>query len=110
MCQVPGPTLEVDGEVLYHDGEPITDDAEKARVAPCPKCSGTEARQVGFTWWGSLLGATLLNHVECQSCGTRYNGKTGGCNTAAIAIYSAVGVVVGFVLGAVLWLLLLGQK
>jgi hypothetical protein len=100
-------SLEVDGRVLYSEGERITRTPEPISYARCPKCSATDAQQVGFTWWGSLLGATLLNHVQCQSCGTQYNGKTGSSNDAAIAIYTAVSVVVGFAVGLLCYFLLL---
>jgi hypothetical protein len=50
---------------------------------------------VGFTWWGGLIGSKIINHVECPMCHSRFNGKTGGDNTGAIAIYMVVvGVVV----------------
>jgi hypothetical protein len=58
--------------------------------APCPNCSGTRARQVSFTWWGGLLGPSLLTHVKCEDCGTAYNGKTGRSNTPGIIVYSVV--------------------
>lgn len=57
----------------------------------CPACQARdEPRPVGFTWWGGLIGAKLLNHVECVACGARFNGKTGRSNTGAIALYSIV--------------------
>jgi len=75
------------GENVQVASEPIPDRPETERFAPCPRCSATDARQVGFTWWGSLLGAAILHHVECRSCRARYNGKTGRSNTPAIAGY-----------------------
>jgi uncharacterized Zn finger protein len=61
-----------------------------AEYAPCPKCSALEAKKVGFTWWGGVLGPSLLTHVKCPNCGTAYNGKTGQSNTTGIIIYSVV--------------------
>ncbi len=61
-----------------------------ADYAPCPKCSSPRAKKVGFTWWGGVLGPSLLTHVKCQDCGTTYNGKTGQSNSAAIIVYSIV--------------------
>ncbi len=61
-----------------------------AEFAPCPTCSSKEAKQVGFTWWGGILGPRILSHVKCQECGTKYNGKTGKSNTTGIIVYSAV--------------------
>lgn len=65
------------------------------QFAPCPKCSNSNAEQLKFTWWGGLLGPKLLKHVKCNSCGAKYNGKTGKDNTTNIIIYSVVvGVIV----------------
>jgi len=47
------------------------------------------------------LGPKLLSHVKCQSCGKKYNGKTGGDNTTNIIIYSVVVGLVCFALVAV---------
>jgi hypothetical protein len=66
----------------------------------CPACrTDVNPTPVGFTWWGGLLGAKLLSHVECPSCKARFNGKTGQDNTSAIVLYC---VVVGaFMIGLV---------
>jgi hypothetical protein len=58
--------------------------------APCPVCGTRDAKQVGFTWWGGLIGASMLHHVKCQSCKMQYNGKTGRSNAAGIAVYVIV--------------------
>jgi rubredoxin/bifunctional DNA-binding transcriptional regulator/antitoxin component of YhaV-PrlF toxin-antitoxin module len=55
---------------------------------PCPQCGSADIKKVNFTWWGGLLGPRLFNHVKCNSCGFKYNGKTGKPNTTAIIIYS----------------------
>lgn len=62
----------------------------------CPKCSNDVMPQpVGFTWWGGLIGSKIINHVECPMCHARFNGRTGGDNSGAIAIYMVVtGVIV----------------
>jgi hypothetical protein len=57
---------------------------------PCPNCSSARAKKVGFTWWGGILGPSLLTHVKCADCGTAYNGKTGASNTGAIIAYTVV--------------------
>jgi len=69
--------------------------------ASCPQCKDTHAQLVKFTWWGGVLGPKLLSHVKCQSCGKKYNGKTGGDNTTNIIIYSVVVGLVCFALVAV---------
>ena len=74
--------------------------AMRARYAPCPRCDADDPEKVGFTWWGGLLGPSLLTHVRCQECGTAYNGKTGKSNDTAIAVYFGISLAVGLVLGA----------
>ncbi len=69
-------------------------------IKPCPRCGSPKADQVKFTWWGGVLGATMLNQVKCTNCGLEYNGKTGEYNRKAILIYSLV--VFGIVLVTIL--------
>jgi hypothetical protein len=71
----------------------------------CPKCGGSHATPVTFTWWGGLVGPRLLNHVRCTSCRYAYNGKTGRPNTAGIAVYTLVGFAIAAV---VFYFLVLG--
>jgi len=57
----------------------------------CPRCRlDVEPRPVGFTWWGGLVGPRLLSHVECPSCGARFNGKSGQDNTSGIVLYCLI--------------------
>ena len=53
---------------------------------------------MGFTWWGGLIGAKMLHHVQCPRCGARFNGKTGQSNSVAIAIYMIVVGAIAFAL------------
>lgn len=68
------------------------------QFAPCPKCRQSNSRQLSFTWWGGALGPKLLTHVKCESCGAKYNGKTGQNNTTGIIVYSVVVGVISFIL------------
>ena len=68
------------------------------QFAPCPKCRNSNAEQLNFTWWGGVVGPKILKHVKCQSCGAKYNGKSGKANTTAIVIYIAVVGVLTFAL------------
>ncbi len=61
---------------------------------PCPKCSSTRATKVGFTWWGGLIGPSLLTHVTCDECGAAFNGKTGRSNTVGIIVYSVIVLII----------------
>ena len=45
---------------------------------------------------GGVIGPKILKHVKCQSCGAKYNGKTGSYNTTAIIIYLVIFGVVDF--------------
>ena len=66
--------------------------------APCPQCNNSNAQKLNFTWWGGAIGPRILTHVKCNTCGKKYNGKTGGDNTTNIIIYSVVVGVVCFIL------------
>ena len=57
------------------------------------------AYQSGFTWWGGALGPKLFNHHVCRACRYAFNRKTGRPNTTGIAVYVAVSIVLGLVLG-----------
>jgi hypothetical protein len=69
---------------------------------PCPRCGGRNLAMASFTWWGGFVGQKLLSHVECWSCRTTFNAKTGRSNMPAILIYNAVGIAIalGILLGA----------
>lgn len=60
------------------------------QFAPCPKCSNSNAEQLKFTWWGGVIGPKILKHVKCNSCGAKFNGKTGRDNTTGIVIYTII--------------------
>lgn len=62
----------------------------------CPKCGSKIISKVRYTWWGGLLGPRLLHHTKCETCGYRFNGKTGKSNTTAIIIYSVVLFAIAF--------------
>ena len=62
----------------------------------CPKCGSESISKVRYTWWGGLIGSKIINHVQCPQCSARFNGKTGGDNTGAIAIYMVVVGLIAF--------------
>lgn len=64
--------------------------SQASGFAPCPQCGSRNASKVNYTWWGGFIGPRLLSHVQCTSCGTAYNGKSGKSNTTAIIGYYAV--------------------
>ena len=68
------------------------------QIAQCPKCSSSNAKPVGFTWWGGVIGPKMFSHVKCQDCGRAYNGKTGKDNTTNIIVYSLVLGLIAFLL------------
>lgn len=76
-------------------------------IKPCPRCGNRKTEKVSFTWWGGVLGATMLNQVKCTKCGLEYNGKTGQFNRNAILVYSLV--VFGIVLIAIVLQLFLNR-
>lgn len=76
---------------------------------PCPRCGGTEATKVVWTFWGSFYGPAMFTHVRCLECGTAYNGRTGRSNLIpavimvtipALLIATIVGFLAFVVIGA----------
>ncbi len=76
------------------------------QFAPCPKCRNADAQQLSFTWWGGVIGPKLFTHVKCQSCGAKYNGKTGKNNITNIIIYFAIVGIIVFVLSFVFMMII----
>ncbi|QEG43394.1 eL43 family ribosomal protein [Roseimaritima ulvae] len=74
---------------------PESIDPANGNFAPCPRCGQPIAQRVGFTLWGGVLGPKLFTHVKCQTCGNKYNGKTGQSNASVIAVYTVGSIVVG---------------
>ena len=70
------------------------------QYAACPNCGQSNAKKVGFTWWGGALGPSMFTHVKCQNCGTEYNGKTGKSNQQNIIIYIVASFAIVFCLCA----------
>lgn len=68
------------------------------QYAPCPNCGQSNAKKVGYTWWGGALGPNMFTHVKCQNCGTAYNGKTGKSNQTNIILYVVISSVLVFCL------------
>lgn len=60
----------------------------------CPKCNSSQVKKVNWTWWGGMLGPSLLNHTKCESCQSTYNGKTGESNSKNISIYFIVSFII----------------
>ncbi len=74
----------------------------------CPNCrQDVPPQPVGFTWWGGLIGAKIINHVECPACKARFNGKSGQPNTTNIAIYM---IVVGLVFGGLMYFMFTSMR
>lgn len=69
---------------------------------PCPNCGSTDSVPVPFTWWGGRIGPRLLSHVQCKSCGQRFNVRTGKTNTVAITI--ALTIAFGLGVAAIIYI------
>jgi hypothetical protein len=70
--------------------------AGMSQYVPCPRCTRPSPEKVKFTWWGGLLGPSMLSHVKCNGCGLAYNGKSGQSNDTNIVIYIIVSSVIVF--------------
>jgi transposase-like protein len=62
------------------------------------KCNSLNVKEIGYTWWGGIIGPKLLKHTKCNDCKFTYNRKTRESNTMPIVIYSVVLAAVGFVI------------
>jgi predicted Zn finger-like uncharacterized protein len=95
------------------EGEGEVDVRRRAPVsggfAPCPKCGNNDAERVLFTFWGSFHITNLVCHVQCPSCGTCYNGRTGRSNflVALLCVMIPLLLILA-VIGALAWWLLVG--
>jgi hypothetical protein len=63
-------------------------------------------RAGGLTIWGSFYGPAVLHHVQCLSCGNKYNGRSGRSNLVPAAIFLLVPLVLilAIVVGLLVWL------
>ena len=73
-------------------------DESKSHFAPCPGCKQSVAERVSYTWWGGFIDPKMFTHVKCQSCGKKYNGKTGKDNLVNILLYTVAAGVIVFVI------------
>jgi predicted RNA-binding Zn-ribbon protein involved in translation (DUF1610 family) len=79
--------------------------------APCPKCGSTDAERVHFTFWGSFHITNMVCHVQCCSCGTRYNGRTGRSNLVVAILCILIPLFLIFVIvGLLAWWILIGSR
>lgn len=78
--------------------------------APCPSCGNTDAERVLFTFWGSFHITNMVCHVQCPSCGKRYNGRTGRSNLpVAIVCVLIPLLLIAAVLGMLGWWITVGR-
>jgi hypothetical protein len=82
----------------------------KSRWEPCPRCGDERARRVLWTFWGSFYGPAIFSHVQCQECGTTYNGRTGRSNLIpAIICFTIPLVLIMGLIGFILYILRLRE-
>jgi hypothetical protein len=103
--------------VAEDEDEPEEDEGDRPRRkkkgrrgewADCPECGCPgHAEKVKYTWWGGILAPALFSIVECNKCGSRYNGKSGKNYTVGMILYLAFfTLVIGglfFLAGYILW-------
>lgn len=56
----------------------------------CPRCGDPNISKVTYTWWGGLLGPSMLNLMRCRACKYEFNGKTGQSTKNAVIAYNLV--------------------
>ncbi|MFO0618067.1 MAG: hypothetical protein U0414_36080 [Polyangiaceae bacterium] len=75
---------------------------EDGCLLACPRCQSSSVSKPSFTWWGGVVGPSLLKHRVCAACGFGFNGNSGKSNNTAIALYVSFFFVVAIVVGALL--------
>ena len=77
-----------------------------SKYAACNKCQSVNAQLMKYTLWGGMIGPKMFTHVKCQTCGAKYNGKTGKSNLVSIILYQVISIpIVVIVVLLVLWVL-----
>ena len=94
------------GPPSLQSGLPSQDPWGKGEFAPCPHCGCRDATKIRWTFWGGALGPRMMNHVRCKNCRSAYNGTHGCFNTAGIAIYTVVSMVIALAIVAMIFLML----
>lgn len=64
----------------------------------CPKCSGTQTKEIKYTWWGGVLAPKLMKLQKCEGCGFLFNRETNKPVTGAIVGYNMTAAVLAFVI------------
>ncbi len=65
--------------------------APPVQAPVCPQCGSFDLQKVNYTWWGGIIGPSLLNLTRCRACRFEFNGKTGASTRKAVIIYNVVG-------------------
>lgn len=68
----------------------------------CPQCSGTNTKEVKYTWWGGVLAPKMMNLQKCEACGYLFNRSTRKSVKNAIIAYNLVALVLAFMIFFVL--------
>jgi len=68
----------------------------------CPRCGSQMTKKVKYTWWGGIVGPSLMNLMKCSGCKCLFNGKTGKPATKAIVIYFVIVWAVALIVGLML--------
>lgn len=61
----------------------------------CPNCSSPDVFRVKYTWWGGILGPSMMNLTHCRACDLNYNAGTRKDASTAIriiVIFSWIGI------------------
>lgn len=73
--------------------------APPIQAPSCPRCGSLDLQRVNYTWWGGILGSSLLNLTRCRACRYEFNGQTGASTRKVAIVYSIVGLGALLVIG-----------
>jgi uncharacterized membrane protein len=68
------------------------------QVKPCPRCGSADVHKVEYSWWGGLIGPSLVHQTRCKKCGKTYNGVTGTDITNKVSIYIIAMIIISTIL------------
>jgi hypothetical protein len=67
-------------------------------VKVCPRCGSGDVHKIDYSWWGGLIGPSLVHQVRCKQCGKTYEGVTGTTITKKVSTYFLVMIIISIIL------------
>jgi transcription elongation factor Elf1 len=75
-----------------------------ANVTNCPRCGCPYIDEVRYTWWGGVLGPSMMSLMNCRNCKLKFNAKTMRDASTAITVYAVIACVVPLIIALIIWI------